>query len=207
MVSQKKIITSLISSSLIFYAAATYAAVTPPGKFVDLAKMMTALVDNLHAVIQLIVATSYVMGIWFILSAVNELRIYGQIRTMMPVDIGFTGPLARLLAGIALLFFPGIIDISIYSLWNYGSSQASLLRFETTGTSEWDKIFDGIRIIVQTFGYVAIIRGFTLLSRAGRKTAQPGSFGKGMMHIAGGILAVNIVATVKVIQYSLGFVT
>jgi intracellular multiplication protein IcmC len=203
---RKNFVTLLIGNGLIFYAAVVYAA-APMGKFVDLPKIMTALIDNLHAVIQLVVASAYVVGIWFITSAINELRIYGQARTMTPLQINFTGPLSRFLAGIALLFLPGIIDVSIYSLWNYGASQASILRFDTTGTAEWDKVFDGIRLIVQAFGYISIIRGFILISRAGSQRAQPGAFGKGVMHIAGGILAVNIIATIKVIEYSLGFTT
>lgn len=172
----------------------------------DLARIMQNLGENLHTIIKFLIATSYVMGVWFISSAVNELRIYGQARTMMPLQTSFTGPLARLLAGIVLLFLPGVIDISIYSLWNYGAAEASTLRFDTTGSTQWDAVMNGIRLLIQTFGYISIMRGFILLSRIGKQGAQPGMFGKGIMHVLGGILAVNIIATVRLIEATLGFV-
>ena len=45
---------------------------------------------------------------------------------------------------------------------------------------------------------VAILRGFLILSKATGQGAQPGTISKGIIHIFGGILAVNIVTTVKV---------
>lgn len=171
----------------------------------DIAKMMATLSESLQTIIQLLVATSYVIGFWFITASVNELRIYGQARTMTPLNTSFTGPLARLLCGFVLLFFPGIINISIYSLWGYDSATASMLRFETNGNSQWNAIMDGIRLLTQTFGYISIMRGFISLSRMGKQGGgQPGTFGKGLMHVIGGVMAVNIVATVGVIKSSLG---
>lgn len=172
----------------------------------DLAKIMRTVGENMHDIIQFLIATSYVIGVWFITSAVNELRIYGQARTMMPLQTSFTGPLAKFFVGVVLLFLPGVIDISIYSLWEYGASEASMLRFDTTGSTQWDAVMNGVRLLIQTFGYVSIMRGFILLSRIGKQGAQPGMFGKGIMHILGGIMAVNIVATVKVLEATLGFV-
>jgi len=171
----------------------------------DMAKIMRALGANLHTVIKLLIATSYVIGVWFISTAINELRIYGQARTMMPLQTTFTGPLSKLLAGTLLLFMPGIIDVSIYTLWGYGVETASTLRFDTTGSEQWDGMMNGIRILIQTFGYVSMIRGFILLSRLGKQQSQPGMFGKGIMHVVGGILAVNIVETIRLIHNTLGF--
>lgn len=193
----------LIGVAFFLCTSVTYAEIgAQPGS--ELAKILTNLGQDLHKVIKFLVACSYVIGVWFISSAVNELRIYGQARTMMPLQTSFTGPLARLMVGIMMLFFPALIDVSIYSLWGYGVTTASALRFDTTKSSTWDAAMDGLRILIQTLGYISIIRGLIQLSRAGKQGMQPGTFGKGVMHIVGGILAVNIVATVKMFKVSLG---
>ena len=49
--------------------------------------------------------------------------------------------------------------------------------------------------LVQVMGVIAFIRGWVLLGHAGEQNAQQGMFGKGLTHIIGGILAINIVGT------------
>lgn len=190
---------------LLFFAPVAYAeSITP--SYGDLGKILDAVGKNLTGVVYFLVACSYVVGVWFISSAINELRIYGQARTMMPISVAFTGPLTRLLVGTIMLFFPGFIDVSIYTLWNYSASYAATLRFDSVKTDTGYKIMNGIRVLVQTFGYVSVMRGMISISRAGRQQSQPGIVGKGMMHVIGGVLAINIVATVSVIKATLGLI-
>ena len=53
-------------------------------------------------------------------------------------------------------------------------------------------------MIVQFIGLVAMLRGFLILTKVTGQGAQPGTVSKGMIHIFGGILAVNIVRTVEI---------
>jgi len=184
---------------LLFYMSDVFASV-------DLAGIMENLTGELEVIIQFLTATSYIAGLWLIASAINELRVYGQARTMTPLNTSFTGPLTRLVVGLLLFFFPGIVDISIYTFWHYGAETASTLSFvDTMGGGAWATVMDGLRVLIQTFGYASIIRGFIQMSRIGKQQAQPGAFGKSMMHIIGGVLAVNIVDSVRMIQLTLGF--
>ncbi len=58
-------------------------------------------------------------------------------------------------------------------------------------------------IIIQTIGLYAFARGWVLIARGAGQGQQPGNTGKGLMHIFGGILAVNIVGTVEMINNTL----
>lgn len=63
----------------------------------------------------------------------------------------------------------------------------------------------GAIAIVRVVGYVSFVRGLVMLSHSADQGSQQGSFGKGFMHIIGGILAINIVETITVIGNTLGF--
>lgn len=201
----RQLLSGLAVFALLLLAGAAYADTTPTATTgATLATMMTNLSKNLSKLVYLFVAASYVTGLWFITSAINELRVYGQARTMVALQTSFTGPAIRLFVGILMMFFPGFINIAIYSFWTQSASSASYLRFGSANAGVWDVVMDAIRVLVQVFGYVSIFRGFVQLSRAGKQGMQPGIVGKGIMHIVGGILAVNIVGTVRVIQLTLG---
>lgn len=166
---------------------------------IDINVIITNLKDNMSAVITLIIATAYVMGIWFIFSALNELRLYGQARTMMPVSTNFTGPFTRIIVGVTLMFLPGFLDMLIYNMWGYGADEASDLG------QGLQPILQATALIVRILGYIAMLRGFVLLSRAGRNGAPPGSLARGFAHVLGGVMSVNIGGTVDILRSIIGF--
>lgn len=172
--------------------------------FPDIIKMMDNLNENMPSVVRFLVAFSYITGIWFVFSAINELRLYGQARTMMPGNIHFTGPLSRFMVGVALIFLPGIIDISIYSLWGTG---ASVLEYPIKTSDVWAPMIKGGISLVRVVGYIAFIRGFILYTRASKQGAQPGMASKATTHIIGGILAINIVGTINILRASFGIIS
>ena len=60
-----------------------------------------------------------------------------------------------------------------------------------------------LAIIIQTVGIVAFIRGWILIARSASQGQPPGGTGKGLMHVFGGILAMNIVGTLNIINNTL----
>ena len=62
----------------------------------------------------------------------------------------------------------------------------------------------GAIAIVKAVGYVSFVRGFVILAHSTHQGAQQGTVGKGILYIVGGVLAINIGATIKVIQNSIG---
>ena len=53
--------------------------------------------------------------------------------------------------------------------------------------------------IVQVVGAFAFVKGWVLLSRSAGQGAQQGMFGKGMMHVVGGVMAMNVVGTFNIV--------
>ena len=58
--------------------------------------------------------------------------------------------------------------------------------------------------IIQLIGLFAFLRGGMILARVGKQGTQPGTVSKGVVHLIGGILAINITTTVNVVVNTLG---
>jgi intracellular multiplication protein IcmC len=58
--------------------------------------------------------------------------------------------------------------------------------------------------ILQLIGVIAFVRGWVLLARSQGQGAQPGTMGKAVTHVFGGVLLMNIVATVNIMYNTLG---
>jgi len=176
---------------------------------VDFNKIMAALRGNLVPIKRLIIAASYVMGVWMIYSSLYALKVYGDMRTMMPSQgAGMAGPFFRLMIGVFLMMLPGMVKIGIESLWGVGSYQSVLeLPSLSPGMEPWHDSIAGVIAIVRILGYVSLLRGFTMLAKATNKgQAPPGLYGKGLLHIVGGIMAINIIGTIDILRNSMGMI-
>src|ERR1700722_671006 len=101
-------------------------ALAGPGE--DLAGMMRALQSNLGPVYRLVIALSYVMGLWFIADSIFRLKKYGQARTMMSTNASMAKPVLLMIIGAAMLYFPSFLNVSIASLW-VNASSSSILKY------------------------------------------------------------------------------
>jgi intracellular multiplication protein IcmC len=176
-------------------------ALAGPGQ--DLSTMMQTFQNNLGPVYILVVALSYVMGIWFITDSVFRLKKFAQQRTMMSTTASMAKPLILMALGLSLLYFPSFVNITTQTLWVYGSS-SSVLKYPVE-PSTWDAFIHPLIDTVRLFGLIAVVRGVVLLTKLANESAQPGSMGKGLMHIVAGTLAINIVGTTNVIKATFGF--
>jgi intracellular multiplication protein IcmC len=169
----------------------------------NMVQMMQAFQRNLGPLYHLIVAISYVLGIWFIADSIFKLKKYGQQRTMMSTNASMAKPIILMALGLSLLYLPSFVNISIESLWAYGSSD-SPLRYPIE-LSAWSGFINPLIDSIRLFGLIAVVRGLVLLTRLANESTQPGSVGKGIMHIAAGTLAINIIGTINVIKATFGF--
>ena len=174
----------------------------------DLNKIMAALSKNITSLVKLIAAVSYIMGLWMIYSALYALKLYGDARTMMASQgAGMGGPLFRMILGVFLLLFPGMVHIMVNSLWAAGTGAPASITDYPILSSEmmpWSDTMHGVIDIIRVLGYISVLRGFYTLSKAAHQGSQPGMYGKGTLHIAAGIMAINVVGTINVIQHSFG---
>lgn len=169
----------------------------------DLAGILRTFQTNLGPLYQLTVAISYVMGVWFITDAIFRLKKYGQQRTMMSTSASMGKPIILFVIGLALLYFPTFVNISIQSLWVNGASN-SIIGWGTP-TTTWNAFIDPLLDIIRLFGLIAVVRGLVLLTRMAHESVQPGTTGKAIMHILAGTLAINIIGTINVVKATFGF--
>jgi intracellular multiplication protein IcmC len=168
----------------------------------DLAGILRNLQNNLPALYKLVIAVSYVAGIYFVADSVFRMKKVAQGRTMMSSHTSIARPLILFMVGIALIYFPTFIDYSIQSLWIYGSE--SVLKYPQE-PGMWDSFINPVIDLIRLFGLIAITRGLIIFAGLGSENPRPGVVGKGLMHILGGVFAVNIVGTIDVLKGTFGF--
>jgi intracellular multiplication protein IcmC len=65
---------------------------------------------------------------------------------------------------------------------------------------EWSNLIDTIVMFIQLIGFIAFVRGWFILASVGNPGgAQQGAFAKGLIHIIGGIIAINFIPAMKAI--------
>ncbi len=159
--------------------------------------------QNLRALIPFVAATSYVMGVVFITVAVFKLKRYGEMRTMMSSNVNIAGKISLIIVGLMLLYLPTTLET--FNLTIFGNSQVELFSDQQNfgAASEVMKV---VVLAIRLIGLISFVRGCVILSKLGAEGgAQPGMMGKGMLHIIGGILAWNILATWNVVLASIGY--
>lgn len=91
----------------------------------------------------------------------------------------------------------------------FGTSEiganSDLIAYSSASTLEWKQIADVVIQYIKLIGFIAFIRGWIILSKMGHSGAQPGSIGKGTIHVIGGVLLINIVDTVNLLAQTLGY--
>ncbi len=167
-------------------------------------EMLVNLAQSLLPVQNLITGAAYLIGLSLGLKAVYTLKVYGEARTMQSSTSSIKEPIFYMLVAGLLIYFPTAMDIMLNS--SFGSS--SVLAYGDsdimTGIFSGDSdLGNAVVIIFQTIGLYAFVRGWVLIARSASQGQQPGGMGKGLMHVFGGILAVNIVGTVEMVNNTL----
>lgn len=92
--------------------------------------------------------------------------------------------------GSLLIFFVSSYQVGLQTLFGYSSP----LSYSSDASST-ESLVTSVVTIMQVVGVIAFIRGLLLLNGAGSPGAQPGSVGKGLTFVVGGLLAINIYGT------------
>jgi intracellular multiplication protein IcmC len=163
--------------------------------------------SNLIPVQGMLSSTCYVLGILYAFKAVYSLKVYGEARTMMSSGASVKEPVINLLVAAVFLVIPQSLKVFLASM--FGASNIMEYAPITTGNPTLTALFgnaqlgQSLTIIIQTVGYIAFIRGWILVARSSAHGQQPGGLGKGLMHVFGGILAINIVKTLQIVMNTL----
>ena len=171
----------------------------------DYVDILGNIASNVMSVQTLISGFAYFLGILFVAKALMTLKEHGEQRTMMSQKNSMKEPLIYFVAGGMLLFAPTAFKAVMETL--YGTNASIIAYGPLTKGSPLADVFyanssagASLVKIVQTIGLVAFVRGWVLIARAGSQGQAPGGMGKGFIHVIGGVLAINIVGTIDMIN-------
>ncbi len=137
-----------------------------------------------------------------IIKAIFNLKQYGDMRTMTSSNTDLRGPLIMIAVGAALMYTPSLLNSLLITVFGTSSVQA----YSTTAGDSATQMAQTIIYIVQFVGFVAIVRGLFYLNKAGsgQGAGQQNFFGKGVIHVLGGVLCMNIRCRKGYIVFNLG---
>lgn len=179
----------LVSSVLVGTAYAATAPSSSPIVIPTLDQALKNLSLTSDSLMRLVTAIAYVMGFFFVIQGLFELKHYGDARTMMSHEHTLKKPLLYLIAGAALIYLPASIHTGISTFWNESSPLAYIPK---SADDPWQELVKSCFVIIQLIGVIAFIRGLILLTHLSGNHGGQNSFGKAMAHIVGGILCINM---------------
>jgi intracellular multiplication protein IcmC len=167
------------------------------------------LVQSVPNVMKLITGMMFLAGMVFIFKGLYAFKQYGEMRTMMSVNANLRAPIVYIVVGAALLATPSLLSVSLNTLYGPGAqimtyAQSGLANSFSKNTAQ--DIKDGARVL-QVVGYIAFFRGWILVSRLAGQNNQPGTLGKALSHIIGGLLLINIFGSWYIIKNTLGIIS
>lgn len=141
---------------------------------------------------------SLVFGICLFVAGVHKLKRHGEARGMGGQGSSW-GPLAIIIASVALMAMPTTLGLFLNAFWQTSSPLAY-----NTADGATDQYIPAVLMFVRFIGLVAFVRGVHHFAKSGHGSGQPGSIGKGLMHSFGGILCVHILGVVDLIRSFFG---
>lgn len=186
----------LISFSVggLLYAQSVYAEIPT----LDL--VVARLSQNMPELVRTLTSFAYIIGTYFVILGVIEMKHFGESRGMMSQEHGLKKPLLYFFVGAALIYLPSSIKTGTDTLWGGANS----LAYVPEVGNAFSELRGNAFVILQFIGLVAFIRGLVIMTQLGGHGGQPGTFARGMTHIIGGILCINMYDTVNMILVSLG---
>lgn len=169
------------------------------------ADILTNIANNLGPVQKLITGAAYLLGLIFAFKAMQALKSNAEATVMSSSHGNMKEPLIYLIVASALIYFPTGLNVALMT--TFGST--NILQYAPVNSSNQviDVLFGPdslvgppLTIIIQTIGLGNFVRGWILIARGASGGQQQGGTGKGLIHIFGGILAINIVETVNIIN-------
>jgi len=168
--------------------------------------ILTNIASNMQSVERLVSGAAYLMGIGFAIKALMSLKELGESKSAMSAGkSSIKEPLVYFLVASMLIYLPTAFAVLMTTTFGY----SNVLAYAPVNSNNTaiDTLFgqdsavgQSLAIIIQTIGLIAFIRGWVMIARSASQGSQPGGTGKGMVHVFGGILAMNIVGTLQVIN-------
>jgi intracellular multiplication protein IcmC len=172
------------------------------------ANILNNIAHSLAPIQKLITGGAYLIGCAFLFKAIYSLKMYGESKTMQSSSTSMKEPATYLLVGVILIYFPTAFRTMMLTSFGY----ENILQYAPVNSSNQaiDTLFGNgsavgkpLSMLIQVIGAIAFVRGWVLIARSASSGQPPGGTGKGFMHVFGGILAINIVGTLNMINNTL----
>ena len=122
---------------------------------------------------------------------------------MMSTNSSLRPPITYLLVSMVFIYLPTALDILMNTI--YGTTQITPLSYVTAqSSSQFESGLTVILAFIQIIGLIAFIRGWVIIAHTSQQGGRE-TVGKGITHIVGGILAINIVGTRDILWHTFGF--
>lgn len=157
-------------------------------------------VDQLY---MMVTGAAYVMGCSFFIKALYTMKVYGEARTMMASSSSIKEPITYFIISCVFIYIPTGVEILLTTTYD----ENTIMSYESLPNGINLTVANGgiaLLSILQLIGITAFVRGWVLVGRSQSQGSQPGTLGKGITHIFGGILLMNIVATINILYNTLG---
>ena len=169
----------------------------------DSANMLVNLSNSYAGIWKLVTGGAYLMGIGLAMRGIYYLKLYGEARTMMSSQANLKIPVIYLFVSGILMYLPETAHVFIMSV--FGTPDVTPLSYNTSKMGGLSiQATNAMLGFVQIVGLVSFVRGWMIIVKSAQGGAQGVSFGKGLTHIVGGILAINIVGTKNALWSTLG---
>lgn len=172
----------------------------PDASSLNIEQMIINIAKTMPSVLAMFSAAAYIIGFALVMKGIYKLKEYGEMRTTMSSQTNIWGAIITLAMGSLLIFFVSSYQIGLSTL--FGNEWQNTLSYSNSSGGN-DQLIQSVVLITQVVGVIAFIRGILLLNSAGGHGAQPGSIGKGLTFIVGGLLAINVYGTWQVLVNTL----
>ncbi|MFI4919524.1 MAG: type IV secretion protein IcmC [Legionellales bacterium] len=161
----------------------------------DLVTILSNLSQSLGPVQHLITGGAYLMGLFFVFSALT--KFYKMASSGHSSQEKLMSPILYLVIGAALVFLPTALQVANNTVFGVGNV---LSYTPTTGTTS---IYASMSPLIHTAGILWFVRGCSLIVHAGDAGEHHGP--KGLAFLCAGIFAMNFEATVSSLNSSLSY--
>jgi intracellular multiplication protein IcmC len=171
----------------------------------DAAMMVQNLSRSYPGLWRLFTAAAYLLGFMFGFKGVYALKAYGEARTMMSSNASLKGPMTYFMVSVALIFSPQVYHDFLFT--TFGTPNTTPLSWSSSTYGMSTDTVKALLGLIQIVGVIAFIRGWLYIAKTADGGGQGNNFGKGLTHIFGGIMAINIAGVRDVLWNTFGFGT
>ena len=168
---------------------------------VDAIQMLINLSNAYPALWRMLTGACYVIGFLMAIRAVYYLKVYGEMRTMMASQSSLKTPLALLIVAAVLIYIPTGFHVVSQTVFGYSSP----LAYSDVTSGMNPVALRAITGLIGIIGLLAFIRGWMMLAASAEHPGGQAKMSTAIVHIIGGLLAMNILGVVDIIWNTFGF--